>query len=558
MKRHAPSPMAAALGLVILSTTLWPPAHGLADTVSQANQQSVTLHSDSGDAISVIAESVSDFKLTFDVDVHHREGAVYFRLSDDTHSDLFGAIKHGSRGYGLVFCPFADQGADPGIRFSKRCLTGDLIADTEWPPLAESKVGFPRSSGKTRLTLEVKGQDFKVFENGAEILSAHDPSYTSGRLVWRVYGRDGLPGEAEFRLVELTIASAGFDYPVGGVNHEGYGVEAGGGLKFLEPWDYQRDGQPEYHPGEDWNAVDGNDAGQPVYAASQGTVVDVIRKGDPRYTVGWGCLVLIRHDSWGTPFRLPEGGTCATVWSQYGHLASVSEGIEKGAIVARRQQIGTIGDYPAGSGSNFHLHFEIRRTDREINAFVMNQPESFVKANYIEPRAFVDANRPNTNIALHKPVSVTVVGNTSAEEARDASYEGWGESPEDITDGRLDFRSAPDRQEDGCVGWVNSRYNRPMTVKVTIDLQRTYRINGIRYNMGDAQRAETWNADTMRSPFGETRTNAGSPHQGAWTEQTGDATLSKVEIVFTKTRRSYETDWLFIGEIEVYGTPVAR
>ena len=151
------------------------------------------------------------------------------------------------------------------------------------------------------------------------------------------------------------------------------------------------------------------------------------------------------------------------------------------------------------------------------------------------------------NVALHKPVSVTVTGNITAE-----GYEGYGKWPEDITDGRLD---ASYEEDDGTVGWVNSQYNSLMTIKVTIDLQGTYRINRILYNMGNVQRAETWNADTMSSLFGTISTNSGSPYRGTWTEHTGDATLYKVDIVFTKTRTSWATDWLFIGEIEVYGVP---
>jgi murein DD-endopeptidase MepM/ murein hydrolase activator NlpD len=57
----------------------------------------------------------------------------------------------------------------------------------------------------------------------------------------------------------------------------------------------------------------------------------------------------------------------------------------------------------------------------------------------------------------------------------------------------------------------------------------------------------------MTTPFGTSSTNPGAPHQGAWSEQTGNATLSSVDIVLEKTRVSFETDWLFIGEIEIYG-----
>ena len=153
------------------------------------------------------------------------------------------------------------------------------------------------------------------------------------------------------------------------------------------------------------------------------------------------------------------------------------------------------------------------------------------------------------NIALGKPVTVTTNG-------ADEPHEHVGEWPSDITDGSLDYQPVSSGIEDGCVGWVNDDYDELMVVTVTIDLQGTYNINKIRYNMGNCQRAETWNADRMESPFGRTTTNPGTPYSGAWTEQAGDITASSVTIKFEKTRTAWERDWLFIGEIEVWGTPV--
>jgi hypothetical protein len=149
---------------------------------------------------------------------------------------------------------------------------------------------------------------------------------------------------------------------------------------------------------------------------------------------------------------------------------------------------------------------------------------------------------------LGKPVIVTTNG-------ADDDHDHPGVEPADMTDGRLDYLPAGDAQQDGTVGYVNDDLNQPMVITVTIDLQGSYEISRIRYNMGDVQRAETWNADRMTTPFSSTPTNPGTPGRGAWTEHTGSATLSSVTIVLEKTRVSFETDWLFIGEIEVYGVP---
>lgn len=151
-------------------------------------------------------------------------------------------------------------------------------------------------------------------------------------------------------------------------------------------------------------------------------------------------------------------------------------------------------------------------------------------------------------ISLGKPVIVTTNG-------ADDDREKPGVEPADITDGRLDYLPAGDAQDDGTVGYVNDDYNQLMVITATIDLQGTYDISRIRYHIGHVLGAETWNADLMTTPLGTTPTNPGTPDTGAWTEHTGRATLSSVTIVLEKTRVSYATDWLFIGEIEVYGIP---
>jgi hypothetical protein len=84
-----------------------------------------------------------------------------------------------------------------------------------------------------------------------------------------------------------------------------------------------------------------------------------------------------------------------------------------------------------------------------------------------------------SNVALGRPVTVTTNG-------VDDPNPGWGRSPSDITDGRLDYTPVSSRPEDdGVVGYVNNDYNQPMHVFVTIDLGRIYNITSIRYNMRD-------------------------------------------------------------------------
>jgi hypothetical protein len=118
-------------------------------------------------------------------------------------------------------------------------------------------------------------------------------------------------------------------------------------------------------------------------------------------------------------------------------------------------------------------------------------------------------------------------------------------------------------RQDGCVGYVNHDYQQASSVIVTIDLEGYYEITTIRFNMGNVERAETWGADTIVTPFGEAAVIPGNSYtsaaegDGAWTELSGNIVASEVIITLEKTRTSTVTDWLFIGEIEVYGIPAS-
>ena len=159
-----------------------------------------------------------------------------------------------------------------------------------------------------------------------------------------------------------------------------------------------------------------------------------------------------------------------------------------------------------------------------------------------------------TNIALNKPVIITLSDGWD-------TYNGAGVSPDDVTDGSIEYLRASQGREDSCVGYVNNVYSQTSNVVIKIDLEGMYVITKIRYNMGNVERAKTWGADKMVTPFGESPVTPGTSYTGsttgagAWTEITGNITASEVTITLEKTRTSTITDWLFIGEIEIYGIP---
>ena len=212
--------------------------------------------------------------------------------------------------------------------------------------------------------------------------------------------------------------ASSFGMPLG--TPSGIGYEPGnGGLLFLDPHDYQSKTVPatngivEYHPGDDWNLAgnkldfgeDNRIPGDPVYAIGKGIVKFANYPSD-----SWGYVVLIEHRAPpGGSFALPNGSAVSVVWSQYGHMASLSVNPRTNQpwaecdVVEGGEQIGKVGDYPAGSGTNYHLHFEVRVQYRPASAFVLNTfldasrtpqpwPPSEIQKFYVAPSAFVLLN----------------------------------------------------------------------------------------------------------------------------------------------------------------------
>ncbi|MCZ7665845.1 MAG: hypothetical protein M5U34_00710 [Chloroflexi bacterium] len=147
-----------------------------------------------------------------------------------------------------------------------------------------------------------------------------------------------------------------------------------------------------------------------------------------------------------------------------------------------------------------------------------------------------------SNIALGKPVQITTNG------ANDP-YIGSGLSPADVTDGSLAYKAVSSSEEDGVIGFVNQDYNQEMEVTATIDLGGNYDITSIRYTPGNVQFANYWHPDWMITPLQTTTTVPGTPYYGAWTEHTGNATLSSVTVTFKTTRSSFYEDWFLLAKL---------
>lgn len=138
----------------------------------------------------------------------------------------------------------------------------------------------------------------------------------------------------------------------------------------------------KYHLGEDWNAYDFMDFGNPVYAVSDGKVVSVqnITKSDR-----WGKVAVIEH------VLLNQ----KKLYSLYAHLKDLS--VSEGAVVTEGQQIGTIGDangyYGPHNGSGPHLHFEIRDNPNWRSfpqAYLAPPLDLAIVRRYKNPSLFID------------------------------------------------------------------------------------------------------------------------------------------------------------------------
>ncbi len=191
----------------------------------------------------------------------------------------------------------------------------------------------------------------------------------SGRYYLMVYGFEAGAGRIELFVSEPTDEVG---WPVEwGMDSASNADVVGGGLNWLERYNYGVGCGLTFHPGLDLNFGSGEaDFGLPVSAVAQGRVVASARDN----TSSWGNAVMIEHTlSTGVHF-----------WSQYGHLDQ--RHVAVGDEVVRGAEIGTIG---RGNGLSPHLHFEIRTADFGVFRFPCSQGQHSVEANYTDPGEFV-------------------------------------------------------------------------------------------------------------------------------------------------------------------------
>jgi murein DD-endopeptidase MepM/ murein hydrolase activator NlpD len=150
-------------------------------------------------------------------------------------------------------------------------------------------------------------------------------------------------------------------------------------------------GYTRMHQGVDFGAA----SGTPVYAAGDGVVEEVGRKG------GYGNWVKIQH----------SGG-----WETgYAHLSRYAKGIKRGQRVSQGQLIAYVGSTGASTGP--HLHYEVMQRGQKINPKGAKVPSGTILAgaelkSFQAERATIDtmlAQAANVQTAQAQPVQVATV-----------------------------------------------------------------------------------------------------------------------------------------------------
>ncbi len=144
-------------------------------------------HSVTGDSVFASSKKYGDVTLSAVVTTPNREATLDIRLQDATN------------GYSVVFSPGHTPGNDgPGfVRLNKMINANETrLATYQGPRMV--------AAGKSaKLKVVAKGSLIEVYLNGANILRAHDTTFTSGYIGFRIYGWADAPCDATFSDVNF-------------------------------------------------------------------------------------------------------------------------------------------------------------------------------------------------------------------------------------------------------------------------------------------------------------------------------------------------------------------
>lgn len=202
----------------------------------------------------------------------------------------------------------------------------------------------------------------------------------------RAWAERWLPRDPVPELVER--ATDGFDYPIGESFRPTHARGDAGGWNVPNGFGDVNDPpvcSALFHPGDDWNRDDGADAGEPVRAVANGSVVATTALTNGAGSeLGHG--VAVEHE-------LPNG---STIYSVYVHV-DIEPGIAVGSPVERGQTIASIAPLTAFSP---HLHFELRTRFDPSDWYPGDDTcgyyatlEAIAANGFIDPVGFIDTHR---------------------------------------------------------------------------------------------------------------------------------------------------------------------
>lgn len=180
----------------------------------------------------------------------------------------------------------------------------------------------------------------------------------------------------------------GFDYPVSNLyrptriatDADGWFATNSFGIESTSPPCRLR-----FHPGDDWNRNDKQDAGEAVKAVATGKVL-AIRELKNAEGTALGQGIALSH-------LLPDG---STVYSVYVHV-NVNKDVFVTKPVGRGEPIATIADLKTFGP---HLHFEMRTAFKTSDWYpeddgcgYYDSLETILRLGFIDPVAFIDARR---------------------------------------------------------------------------------------------------------------------------------------------------------------------
>ena len=146
----------------------------------------IEAHTINGDSILASSEKYGDVTFSAIAKTTNREASLAFRKQD------------AASGYILNFTPVGSPGEPNGfVRLRKRIGNDETtLATYQGPRLV--------ATGKSaKIRVVAKGSLIQVFLNGANVLRAHDTTFTTGYIGFRVYGWGDFPCDATFSHVKF-------------------------------------------------------------------------------------------------------------------------------------------------------------------------------------------------------------------------------------------------------------------------------------------------------------------------------------------------------------------